>query len=546
MIQRTNMEQEQKKLDPIKQAYANVLQFITNNFYTQPGENILVEIDTESKESNFYDGKRIVISSQLLDAFGALKLPRFLIYYHELGHHLYSKGMFTFIDTWQKITSGPLEWKTNYHHLINWIEDFYIESRMKREHSYLTDVLNCIRKLPPEFDINQIQYAFNYFYVHEAPSPALTYLDQVLFKKYVDKLLQLRDSNKTRFGYGILTNLSIRKSNETVFAETVIEFYNWCVSKKILNDELKMPPLRNPNQHLEQTKGQTPADVLKQIENMFDNKSHLKDESNSTSGTSSDHSKSVGKVKLSSYKQEMHIKEPTDLIQEHLVQEKILVEKEMLDMSMRSEANQHTLDGLFTNKYKNSMIIQPKVNVVNFFNPNRLVDQNLFLEKKHTYMNVAIYRDISGSTEGDTHRLMSKVIEKLLEQIPVDVTYYLYSSGDISILEIPYVKWENSQTPPKEYTNNPVFENMGGGTNSDAIADVITQQLSDKWLNIVVTDGDLNSLMARDNINALLKNVFAIAVNGALNENVKGISIRNENEINELNTAMQSLDLYSN
>ena len=308
MIQRTNMEQEQKKLDPIKQAYANVLQFITNNFYTQPGENILVEIDTESKESNFYDGKRIVISSQLLDAFGALKLPRFLIYYHELGHHLYSKGMFTFINTWQKITSGPLEWKTNYHHLINWIEDFYIESRMKREHSYLTDVLNCIRKLPPEFDINQIQYAFNYFYVHEAPSPALTYLDQVLFKKYVDKLLQLRDSNKTRFGYGILTNLSIRKSNETVFAETIIEFYNWCVSKKILNDELKMPPLRNPNQHLEQTKGQTPADVLKQIENMFDNKSHLKDEANTTSGTSSDHSKSVGKVKLSSYKQEMDLK----------------------------------------------------------------------------------------------------------------------------------------------------------------------------------------------------------------------------------------------
>jgi hypothetical protein len=184
------MEQEQiKKLDPIKQAYANVLQFITNNFYSQPGEDILVEIDNDSKESNFYDGKRIVISGQLLDAFGALNLPRFLIYYHELGHHLYSKGMFNFIDVWQKINSGPLEWKVNYHHLVNWVEDFYIETRLKKEHSYLTDVINCIRKLPPEFDISQIQYAFNYYYVHEAPTPTLPYLDQVMFKKYIDKLL---------------------------------------------------------------------------------------------------------------------------------------------------------------------------------------------------------------------------------------------------------------------------------------------------------------------------------------------------------------------
>jgi len=548
MIQRTNMEQEQiKKLDPIKQAYANVLQFITNNFYSQPGEDILVEIDNDSKESNFYDGKRIVISGQLLDAFGALNLPRFLIYYHELGHHLYSKGMFNFIDVWQKINSGPLEWKVNYHHLINWVEDFYIETRLKKEHSYLTDVINCIRKLPPEFDISQIEYAFNYYYVHEAPTPTLPYLDQIVFKKYIDKLLQLRDSNQTRFGYGILTNLSIRKSNETIFAETIIEFYNWCVSKNILDDKQKMPPLRNPNQHLEPGKGQTPGQLLNQLENMFDDKSHLKENTGkrtkASGSTTTDHTKELGKIKVTGYQQVLPIKEATDMLQEHLVQEKTLIEKEMLDMSIRSASNQQTIDGLFTNKYKDSMIIQPKVNVVNFFNPNRLVDQNLFLERGHTYMNVAIYRDISGSTEGATHTLMSKVIEKLLEQIPVDVTYYLYSSGNVSILEVPYVKWEDSEQAPKEYENNPLFEQLGGGTNSDAIADVITQQLSDKWLNIVITDGDLNSLMARDNINALLKNVFAVSVHGNLDHNVKGICIKNETQINELNAAMQTLNL---
>ena len=550
MIQQTNMEimeqEKKKKVDPVKQAYANVLQFITNSFYSEPGETIYVQIDNESKENNFYDGKRIVLSSELLDAFGKLNLPRFLVYYHELGHHLYSKGMFQLIDTWQKQTTGPLEWKTNYHHLVNWIEDYYIESRLKREHSYLTDVLNCIRKMPPEFNISEIQYAFNYFYVHEAPTPALTYIDQVMFKKYVDKLLQLRDTNKTRFGHGILTTLSIKKSNETLFAETVIEFYNWCVSKKIFDDQQQMPPLRNPNQHLEPGKGTKPGEFLQQIQDMINNKGHFNESQNKTKSdgsATSDHSKEIGKL-ISKYKEATHIKESTDMLQEHLVQEKTLVDKELLDMSMRSQTEGHTIDGLFTNRYKDSIIIQSKVNVPNFFNPNRLVDQNLFLEKAHTYMNVAIYRDISGSTEGNTHRLMSKVIEKLLEQIPVDVTYYLYSSGDISILEVPYIKWDNSEIKPPEYEQNPLFKKLGGGTNSDAIADVITQQLSDKWLNIIITDGDLNSLMARDNISALLKNVFAIAVHGDLNPNVKGIVIKSEDQINDINTAMQSLDLY--
>jgi hypothetical protein len=50
--------------------------------------------------------------------------------------------------------------------------------------------------------------------------------------------------------------------------------------------------------------------------------------------------------------------------------------------------------------------------------------------------------------------------------------------------------------------------------------------------------------MARDNISALLKNVFAIAVHGELTDKVKGIVIKNESQINDINTAMQSLDLY--
>jgi hypothetical protein len=538
MTQLINMEENKKPVDPIKQAYANVLQFITNNFYTSDGKEIQVVINNEDN-NNHYDGNKIVLSESMLDAYGTLNLPRFLIYYHELGHHLYSKGMFLFLDTWSKITSGPLKWIKHYHHLINWIEDFFIEKQLKKEHAYLTDVIDCIRKLKPSYDITKIEYAFNYYYVNEAPTPALPYADQLVFKGYVDKLLTLRSTNTTRFGNGILTTLSIKQSVETQFALTIIEFYNWCVSKKIFDNTNNPPPppLKNPNQHLQ--KADNKKDLTDFMQSITD---QMKDGKTISKGSSlSEHSHKIGEFQY--YKEESPIKEPTDLLKEELVQEKTLINKELLDMSQRMQVEQSTLDGLFTAKYKDSINIQPKVNVLNFFNPNRIADQNLFLEKGHTYMNVAIYRDISGSTAGETHRLMSVVCEQLFKDIPVDITYYLYSSGEVSIIEVPYIKWDNDKQTPKEYLNNPLYEQLGGGTNSDAIADVITTQLSDKWLNIIVTDGDLNSLMHRENIHALLQNVFVVSVHSSLQENLKGISVHKDADAKHINTVLQSVNL---
>ena len=88
---------------------------------------------------------------------------------------------------------------------------------------------------------------------------------------------------------------------------------------------------------------------------------------------------------------------------------------------------------------------------------------------------------------------MHYVCEQLVKDIPVNITYYLYASGDVSIIEVPYIPWEESAIVPQPYKENPLYAQLSGGTNSDAIADVITQQLSDKWLNIIVTDGDLTA-----------------------------------------------------
>ena len=77
---------------------------------------------------------------------------------------------------------------------------------------------------------------------------------------------------------------------------------------------------------------------------------------------------------------------------------------------------------------------------------------------------------------------------------------------------------------------------MSGGTNSSAIADVITEQLDDKWLNIIITDGDLHDLMRRDNIQSLLENVFVISVDNdsSLNDVPNKIIINDESEIKSI------------
>lgn len=529
--------------DPEKQAFANILEFITNTFYrTDENNEISVQISKDPNSDNFYDTRRIVLNEGLIDAFGKLNIPRFIVYYHELGHHLYSQGYFKLFQAWTKIGQGsPIEYNKKYDHLANWIEDYYIEDKLIKEHGYLTDVITCLKKTPAEYDIKDIAYAFNFYYVHDAPTPALSYTDQVSFKAYIDRLLQMRRSNRTRFGHGVLSTLYSRtKSIETAFVELLIEFHGWCVARKILPKDNPMPALSNPNAHMQpgsgQGQGQGPG----------------KNGKGAGSGQGkgyTDHSKQVGK-NLNGYTEQYHVAQPTNLFKDEVAHEGKLIQKELLDMSQRLQADTSTLDGLFSSRHKDSAMIQPKVIIKNFFNPHRLMDQVLFKEKMHTYMNVAIFRDVSGSTHGDVrgtgiciHDMMERAISQLYREIPVDITYYLYSSGNVSILEIPYVPWSNYRNKPQAYLSNPLFVKMGGSTNSDAIADVITQQLSEKWLNIIVTDGDLNRLMARDNILGLMKNVFVVSVNSTVEDGLLGVAVKELTDLAKITPVLSTINL---
>lgn len=504
------------------EAIARIFERVINNFYKQ-GVSVVL---SDTPDTAYCAGTKITLPLHLLEEFTAQKLPRFTVLYHELGHALYSEDMTTFINKWKNLSStfGPILYDDKYHHLINWIEDFYIEKKLLEDYPYLQDILGCLKRLTVPYDIDAIDKAFNYYYQKGRASLTLSPTDVYMFTNYINNLLKYRSSNS--FGKGPISLLS-NKSNETRYIRELIDFYNWCVSKGILEDNVHYPALSNPNNIIQSSGGQASAG------NPSNGQSNNTDASDASAGGSySDHSHIVRE--LLEVVPTFDTKE-AKIFNEQFVSEEKLIRTEILD-SNRVESKVDSLDGLFSSTYSDTSIMQSRIIIPNFFNPNRLIDQVLFEKPNKTFNKVSVYRDISGSTHGDTFKLINSVCEYLNNKIPIEYNFYLYSSGDISIMETQYQYWESTYDTIELYEHNPIYQQMGGGTNSSAIADVITEQLDDKWLNIIITDGDLYDLMRRDNIQSLLENVFVISVDNdsSLNDVPNKIIINDESEIESI------------
>ena len=507
------------------EALASVYEEIVNNFYKQ-GVSVRV---SDTPDTAYCQGDNITLPRHLLEEFTNQKLPRFTVMYHELGHALYSHDLNSFIDKWKNLptTHNNYAYKEYYDHLLNWIEDFYIEDKLVEDYPYLQDIIKCLKRLTLPYDILDIDKAFNHYYVKGCSTPTLSVADGLQFKTYLTTLFTLRKA--PNFGKGPISLLS-SKSKETQFIKTLIEFYNWCVSKNIFEAQTIMPPLSNPNNTLNKSNSSG---------NNAPNSKDIKDSRDKGSSVT-DHSHIVGE----SFVETVPKFDPkeTVIFNDQFAAENILIKNELINRS-KVEAVNESLDGLFNSLFVDTSIIQSKVIVPNFFNPNRLVDQVLFKRPSRCFNNVSIYRDISGSTYGSYFKLINDICIYLDNKIPVDYNFYLYSSGDISILQTTFEDWSKANDAPEVYENDPIFQQMTGGTNSSAIADVITDQLNDKWLNIIITDGDLDDLMRRDNISALLDNVFVISLENAsyLDRIPNHIIINTEEDIPKIPTAILNM-----
>lgn len=498
---------------------------IAKNYYMSKAEVSVTE-DPSVTTAYCTAENKIVIPKHLLDEFTANKLPRFTVFYHELGHALFSKVLHRTLDKWKQITLKNMEYGTKYFHLINWIEDLYIEEKMIRTYPFLTDVMSCLKRCKYNYNIDEIDKAFNHYYLKNTVTPALTGADALTFKVSITRLLQYRSS--PTFGRGVISLIS-KKSDETKYIQEIITFYNWCVSKGIFPPDQPLPPLSSPINTIGNAQGSG-------------NSSNSNNGNNGGRGRSKHSGQPVGLIETFP---DIDASSTTVFVDLFATEEK-MIENELANRS-KVESKNESLDGLFNATYSDSAIIQPRVTIKNFYNPNRLVDRVLFKSPNKVFANVSIYRDVSGSTHGGLFKLIDDICKHLIKNIPITTNFYLYSSGEYSIVQVPYMSWTNDSKKPLEYRNNPLVQQLGGGTNSDAIADVITQQLDSKWLNIIVTDGDLDALMEKDNINSLLENVFVIGAHTkieAFNGKVRSdrfINIESDKELYKINAALNGM-----
>lgn len=502
-------------------AFADLLTFTTNTFYGNPEYDIKVRFG----DDNYYDQKEIVLSKVIMDEFQKINIPRFIIYYHEVGHHLYSHPMFKILKMWEQIKAGPVAFDKRYLHLVNWIEDFFIEEKLLDDYFYLTDIINCIRKIPPAYDIRQIEYAFNFYYTYKGVTPALSYTDAVVFKTYIDTLLKMRRA--PMFGSGVIMQLYMKPNRETSYVKTIIEFYKWCQSRGIFPpDDVTLPELTHPTNYLAPEQGNDGSMTNNNIDDSDENKA----------GSDGDKNGSYSDGNLGSHVvyKEMPVTNRTaqELIEEYVAENK-LIDKHILDMSQTHQTENVTLDGLFNSRLKVSPFIQTRVIIPNFFNPNRIQDMMLFNQQTRTYNNVAIFRDVSGSVCGYIHYLIHLIMEQLIKDIPVPVDFYIYGSD---LVKVDYISWN-------EYDDTPYDIDVGCSTNSDLIADAITQQFDDRFLNIIITDGDLYQLYNRENIEGLLQNVFIIYVKSEPDKRAKNyIVIEDVQDLPKIYPALAKLE----
>ena len=510
-----------------------IFEEVVNNFYKQ---GVSVKL-SDTPETAYCQGDTITLPRHLLEEFTAQKLPRFTVLYHELGHALYSHDLNSFINKWENLPTknNIYAYSEKYMHLMNWIEDFYIENKLIQDYPFLNDIVGCLKRLTVPYDLLDIDKAFNHYYVKGYATPTLSPSDGVSFKHYISTLLTLRSS--PNFGKGPISLLSA-KSKETQYIKTLIEFYNWCCKQNIFVDDQVLPQLSNPNNTV--SSGGSSSKQTVNPNGLGSNDTGTTGNTDSAGaaqgGSYSDHSHMVGVQEVIP---KFDPKE-TEIFSEKFAAEQQRIRTELIK-SDKVESTTESLDGLFNSLFVDTSIIQSKIIVPNFFNPNRLIDQILFKRPSKSYNNVSIYRDISGSTmDGRTFPLINNICKYLNEKIPVDFHFYLYASGNISILNTSFEDWDDYDNEPEVYANDPIFQQLGGGTNSSAIADVISEQLNDKWLNIIITDGDLHDLMARDNINALLENVFVISVeeSTSLDDVPNYIIVKSEEDIPKIPMAI--------
>lgn len=474
---------DQKKIDRVaakqKRRAANrlfikwfemYLNAIYTSFYTEQGR-VTIKQGEEGGFINMESNNMILYDELLLDMWES-GVPPLLVFYHEIGHLLYTNH--TLINIGKSL-------KEDVFMLLNWIEDFYIEGMLMKELYYVKPYIQMLHEVVPDFidDWEKPQFAFNYYYAFGGATPQ--WMTQAgidkQFKNHIKQLLHLRRNLSSNF-------------SQNRFTAELNTFFNFCVQHNILTQQTPPPPTQ-PQPSAQQVgggqgQGQGQGQGGSSARGTGGN-ANVNDVVDFGADPNTAQSNPMGTKLVVDIDTTVQIT-PVQTVYKPLDPTKGF-DDTLTDLmkTLTQEFDKQMYEGFkMPGKNKPELIPQTR----NTTSPRNMVDpiaiatnqNDIYLEyitELQTYVGYNLFIDASGSVgyNKDYNEGIKKIIQ-VINKYP----HTVYSFNDT------LTKWG-----PKEISN--VLNLQGtGGTESSLIAPVVLEKREANNLNIIFSDGDLSYL----------------------------------------------------
>ena len=206
--------------------FEKYLNSIYSSFYKSDG-TLKIKPGSEGGFVNL-DSMEITLFEKLVTDLWESGVPPLLVFYHEIGHVLYTTGE---VVTWAKSLTPSV------FRLYNWVEDFYIEDKLMKELYFIKPYIKMLHEVVPDFidDWEKPKFALHYYYCYEGLTPR--WMDKTKpdpigaqFKRYIEQLKHLRSTFTSKFA-------------REKFIRLFEEFYMFCTKHGILSKETPPPPM---------------------------------------------------------------------------------------------------------------------------------------------------------------------------------------------------------------------------------------------------------------------------------------------------------------
>jgi hypothetical protein len=466
--------------------FEKYLNAVYSSFYKADG-TLIIKPGHEGGFVNL-DAMRIVLYEKLVIDLWESGVPPLLVFYHEIGHVLY---------TTRELNDYSKSLKPEIFKLLNWIEDFYIEDKIIKELYFIKPYIKMLHEVVPDFidDWEKPTFALHYFYSYEGMTPR--WMDKTkpdaigpIFKRYIEQLKHLRASFSSKFA-------------REKFIRMFEEFYMFCVKNGILTKKTPPPPLEPRPAKEKGEKGDGTGGG-------YDGKS---EGSGGTYGEGEDESE--GAAGEGTYADD----EGEDVPESKLITPPFKpldpvkgfdpVFKELMEL-LGKEYEKSLYDTFkLTKKGKPELvpITKPTSSPRSMVDPIAIATSrsDIYLEyttEDFSYTAYNLFIDVSGSVgHNKTFNTLGRDIINIIKHYP----YAVYGYGD------DVTKWDQKRI------DDILKLHCMDGTESPIIGDIILEKKELGNLNIILSDGDLGNLTRRKDISEITKQylfVFVVSSHG--------------------------------